>query len=158
MYAPSQLETTLQCNVVSHWLGTFTKRPLQNNHRNCDKNDYKNYNNGYSIGGNNDNAMKNAFDITMITMSTRASAVYFHEKHYSDVMKSTIASQITGVSIVYSTVCSGTGQRKHQSSQSLAFVKGIHRWPVNSPHKWPVTRKMAPFDDVIMIPRTKYFP
>ena len=39
---------------------------------------------------------------------------------------------------------------KHQSSVSLAFVRGIHRWPVNSPHKWPVTRKMFPFDDVIM--------
>ena len=39
---------------------------------------------------------------------------------------------------------------KHQRSASLAFVRGIHRWPVNSPHKWPVTRKMFPFDDVIM--------
>ena len=52
--------------------------------------------------------------------------------------------------IVYSTVYSGTDHRKHQSSTSLAFVRGIHRWPVNSPHKWPVTRKMFPFDDVIM--------
>ena len=42
--------------------------------------------------------------------------------------------------------------RKHQSSASLAFVQGIHRWPVNSPHKWPVTRKMFPLDDVIMSP------
>ena len=33
---------------------------------------------------------------------------------------------------------------------SLAFMRGIHRWPVNSPHKGPVTRKMSPFDDVIM--------
>ena len=41
-------------------------------------------------------------------------------------------------------------QRKHQSPASLAFVWGIHRGPVNSPHKWPVTRKMSPFDDVIM--------
>ena len=41
-------------------------------------------------------------------------------------------------------------QRKRQSSASLAFVRGIHRWPVNSPHKWPVTRQMFPFDDVIM--------
>ena len=41
-------------------------------------------------------------------------------------------------------------QRKHQSSALLAFVRGIHRWPVNSPHTWPVTRKMFPFDDVIM--------
>ena len=42
-------------------------------------------------------------------------------------------------------------QRKHQSSASLAFVWGIHQWPVNSPHKWSVTRKMFPFDDVIMM-------
>ena len=47
---------------------------------------------------------------------------------------------------------SDVNQRKHQSSASLAFVRGIHRGPVNSPHKWPVTRKMFPFDDVIMIP------
>ena len=42
-------------------------------------------------------------------------------------------------------------QRKHQSSASLAFVWGIHRWPVSSPHKGSVTRKMFPFDDVFMI-------
>ena len=61
-----------------------------------------------------------------------------------------MASQITSLTIVYSTVCSSADQRKHQSSASLAFVRGIHRWPVNSPHKWPVKRKMLPFDDVIM--------
>ena len=41
-------------------------------------------------------------------------------------------------------------QRKHQSSASLAFVRGIQRGPVNSPHKWPVTRKLFPFGDVFM--------
>ena len=61
-----------------------------------------------------------------------------------------IASQIASLTIVYSIVYSGTDQRKHQSSASLAFVQGIHRGPVNSPHKGPVTRKMFPFDDVIM--------
>ena len=61
-----------------------------------------------------------------------------------------IASQITSLTIVYSTVYSDADQRQHQSSASLAFVRGIHRGPVNSPHKWPVTRKMFPFDDVIM--------
>ena len=55
------------------------------------------------------------------------------------------------LTVVYSTVHSGADQRKHQSSASLAFVRGIHRGPGNSPHKWPVTRKMFPFDDVIMI-------
>ena len=61
-----------------------------------------------------------------------------------------IASQITSLMIVYSIVYSAADQRKHQSSASLAFVRGIHRGPVNCPHKWPVTRKMVPFDDVIM--------
>ena len=63
---------------------------------------------------------------------------------------SAMASQITSLTVVYSTVYSGSDQRKHQSSVSLAFVRRIHRWPVNSPQKWPVTRKMFPFDDVIM--------
>ena len=72
------------------------------------------------------------------------------QDHYGDVIMSTIASQITSLTIVYSTVYWGSDQRKHQSSASLAFVRGVHRWPVNSPHKWPVTRKMFPFDDVIM--------
>ena len=61
-----------------------------------------------------------------------------------------MASQITSLMIVYSTVYSGTDQRKLQSSAALAFVRGIHQWPVNFPHKEPVTRKMFPFDDVIM--------
>ena len=59
-----------------------------------------------------------------------------------------MASQITSLTIVYLTVDSGADQRKHQSSASLVFVRGIHRWPVNSPHKGAVTRKMLPFDDV----------
>ena len=70
--------------------------------------------------------------------------------HYCDVIMGAIASQITSLTIVYSTVYSDADQRKHQSSASLAFVRGIHRGAVNSPHKWPVTRKMFPFDDVIM--------
>ena len=72
----------------------------------------------------------------------------FHRRksvHYNDVIRSPMASQITSLTIVYSAI-----QTKHQSSASMAFVRGIHRWPVNSPRKWPVTRKMFPFDDVIM--------
>ena len=61
-----------------------------------------------------------------------------------------IMSQITSLTIIYSIVYSDADQRKHQSSASLAFVRGIHRGPVNSPHKWPVTRRMFPFDAVIM--------
>ena len=64
---------------------------------------------------------------------------------------SSMASLVTRVSAVCSTVCSGADQRKHQSSASLAFVRGIHRWPVDPPHKGPVTRKIFPFDDLIMV-------
>ena len=71
--------------------------------------------------------------------------------HYIDVIINTMESQITSLTIVYSTVFPGADQRKHQSSASLAFVRGIHRWPVDSPHKGPVTWKMVSFDDVIMI-------
>ena len=70
--------------------------------------------------------------------------------HNSDVRMGAIASQITSLIIVYSTLYSGADQRNHQSSASLAFVRGIHRRPVNSLHKWPVAPKMFPFDDVIM--------
>ena len=67
--------------------------------------------------------------------------------HYDDVIMSAIASQITCLTSVYS----GADQRKHQSPTSLAFVRGIHQSLVNSPHKGPLTRKMFPFDDVIML-------
>ena len=75
--------------------------------------------------------------------------------HYCDVMMGEIPYQITSLTIVYSTVYSDAYLRKHQSSASLAFVWGIHRGPVNSPHKWRVKRKMFPFDDVIM--QAKHF-
>ena len=70
--------------------------------------------------------------------------------HYRDVIMGAMASQITSLTIVYATIYSDPDQRKHQRSASLAFVRGIHRWPGNSPHKGPVTRKMFLFDDVIM--------
>ena len=63
--------------------------------------------------------------------------------YYNDVITGTMASQITILTIVYSTMYSGADQRKHQSSASLAFVREIH--------KWPVTRKMFPFDDFIIV-------
>ena len=62
-----------------------------------------------------------------------------------------IASQITSLTIVYSTVYSDIDQRKHESSASLALVGGIQRGLVNSPHKGPVTRTMFPFDDVMIL-------
>ena len=75
--------------------------------------------------------------------------------YYNDVMMSAMESQITSLTIICSTVYSGVGQRrKHQSSALLAFVRGIHRWPVNSPHKGPVTRKTYPFHDFIMLATT----
>ena len=73
--------------------------------------------------------------------------------HYTDAIMGAIASQITSLTIVYSTVYSDAVQRKHQSTVSLAFVPVhhfVHRGPVTSPHKWPVTQKMFPFNDFIM--------
>ena len=72
-------------------------------------------------------------------------------QHYNDFIMGTMASQITSLTIIYSTINWGTDQRKHQSSSSLAFVRGIHWWTVNALHKGPVTRNMFPFDDVIMV-------
>ena len=64
-----------------------------------------------------------------------------------------LSSLITSLTVIYSTVYSGADQRKHQSSASVAFVRRIRRWPMNSQYdgKWPETRKMFSFDDVIMI-------
>ena len=82
---------------------------------------------------------------------------FFIQTHYGDVIMGAIASKITSLTIVYSAVYSDADQSgKHQSSALLAFVRGIHRGPVNSPHKCPITRKMFPFDDVIM-PQRVYF-
>ena len=86
----------------------------------------------------------------MISRTFPMKLVSDERNHYNDVIMSAMASQITSHTIVCSIVYSGADQRKHQSSASLAFVRGIHRWPANSPHKGPVTRKMFTFDDVFM--------
>ena len=72
------------------------------------------------------------------------------DSQYCDVIMGTMASQITSLVIGYPVVHSDADQREQQSCTSLDFVRGSHRWPLNSPHKWPVMRKMFPFDDVIM--------
>ena len=69
--------------------------------------------------------------------------------HHNDVIMGTMVSQFTRLTMVYSTIYSDA-DKKYQSSGWLAFVRGIHRWPVNSPHKGPVTRWVFPFDDVIV--------
>ena len=67
-----------------------------------------------------------------------------------------MASQTTSILIVYSTIYWGADQRKHENSASLGFVRVIHRWPLNSPHKGPVTRKMFSFDVVIMTKKWRH--
>ena len=82
--------------------------------------------------------------VSCVAFITRTTALHLHHKpsmHYSDIIMTAMVSQITSLTIVYSTVYSGADKRKYQSSASLAFVPGIQRWPVNSSHKWPVTRK-----------------
>ena len=76
--------------------------------------------------------------------------MHFYLSHCHDVTMGAMASQITSLTIIYSTVYSGADQRKHQISTSLAFVRGIRRWSVNSPHKWPLTWKMFPSDGIKM--------
>ena len=76
--------------------------------------------------------------------------------HYDDVIMTTIASQITSLTVVYSTVYSDADQSKHQKLRVTGLCVGNSPGPVNSPHKGPVTRKMFPFDDVIMSQFTKY--
>ena len=95
----------------------------------------------------------------MIVVVTYNHAWYFShlnkkDTHYSGVLISAIGFSFTGVTIVHSTVCSGEEKWKHQRSASLAFVRGIHRGTLNFPHKGPITRKMFPFNYVI-IPRIK---
>ena len=64
------------------------------------------------------------------------------EHHYSEVIMRAMASRVFAQPSV---------QRKDQSSTSLAFVRGIHPWLVDSPHKGPATWQIFQFDDVIMI-------
>ena len=101
------------------------------------------------------------FDCTLVVCAAIVAYVYFISSecenayriflyHYSDVMMCAMASYITAVSIVYWTLWSGADHRKHLSSASLAFVRGIYRQPIDSPHKGPVIWKMFPFDGVIM--------
>ena len=85
---------------------------------------------------------------TTATSSTTKPCAYSRLLLYSDVIMSTVASQIIGVSIVCSTVRSVAHQTKNQSSASLVFVKGIHR---GFPHKGPVTQKMFPVNDINML-------
>ena len=91
--------------------------------------------------------LEDTYEISKVIVSTRNTASKYH---YNYLIMSVMASQITALTIVYLSVYSGADQRKHQSSASLAFSRGIHPSPVNSPHKGPVTWKMFPFDDVIM--------
>ena len=81
--------------------------------------------------------------------STLSGYMTSYGTHYNDVIMSAMASQITGLTIVYPSVYSQI-QRNYQIPASLAFVRGIHRWPVNFPHKEPVIWKMFPFNDVII--------
>ena len=68
-----------------------------------------------------------------------------HERH--------VVSNHLSFNCLFNSLCRSSSN-KHQSRHYWPFVRGIHRWPVNSRHKWPVTRKMIPSDDVIMT-RTK---
>ena len=88
--------------------------------------------------------LKEAYGIYRPYMNVDDKKIYSLLIHYIDFIMDTMASQTISFMIVYSTVCLGADERKHERSASLAFVRGIHRRPVNSPHKGPVTRKIFP--------------
>ena len=71
--------------------------------------------------------------------------------HYSDITVSAMLSQIAGVLIICSTVCSGAHQRKCHSSASLAIVRGLHHWLVDSPHKGPVMHNHVQRDFYLLL-------
>ena len=98
------------------------------------------------------------FNTALCSAFFKMTLINKRQSHNCDVIMGAMASKITSFTIVYSIVYSDADQGKHQSSASLAFVRGIRRWPVNSPHKWSVTRKMFPFDDVIMSRARDVFP
>ena len=74
--------------------------------------------------------------------------VHYCTSHCNDFRIGAMASQITGVSIVWSTVCSGAEQQQQQQK-----IKAPRHWgeSMDSNNKGPVTRRMLPFDDVIMV-------
>ena len=153
--------------------------PFRNNlHWNSNRNTWIRLGANFNDIWIHENVIENVIcKITVILIRPQWVKAVFH----NDVIMSAVASQITSVSIVCSTVYSSADRRKHQSSASLTFVRGIHRrpmdsphkgpvtqkmlvrgihrWPLNSPHKRPVTREMFPFDNVIMtsyaFPNTK---
>ena len=86
---------------------------------------------------------RNAMELLLSCTNPSTCDFLFCGLHYGDII-------ITNLTIVYSTVYFGADQGKYQSSASLVVVRGIHRWPMNTLHKGPVTRKMFPFDDVII--------
>ena len=79
---------------------------------------------------------KSCGKITSTTDTSHWVTVAVVTTYYCEVIMDAMASQVTSFTIVYWTFHPGADQRKHQSSASLAFVRGIHRWPVNSPHRW----------------------
>ena len=81
-------------------------------------------------------------DVGVNFITTISEIQWSPKGHYSDAIMNAMASQIISLTIVYSTVYSVADQRKHQSCESLAFVRGIH--------KGPVARERFPFDDLIM--------
>ena len=85
--------------------------------------------------------------LEMMHLNLRVRDRQIRLNYHCDVTMCAMASRISSLTIVYSTVYTGTDQRKHQSSMWLAF---LCEESVNFPHKWPVTRKMFPFDDVTM--------
>ena len=89
----------------------------------------------------------------MYLLTTELVNPSYQIRHCSDVIMGTVATQITSqpASRLFSQpFIQAQIKENTKVPRNWPFVRGIHRWPVNSPHKGPVTRKLFPFDDVIM--------
>ena len=82
---------------------------------------------GSTSGGNSDVQLEVTWPVFMV-MGKKGTWIVTNASHYNDVIMNAMASQISSLTIVYSSVYSCGDQRKHQSSASLAFVRGIHQW------------------------------
>ena len=148
--------------MITMWFGCNDDDDNNNNHNNDydNTNDNNDDNDNINNGNDNDNDTDNDNDINNnnknivmchpnnILSKSESAWVYYISLQWRHNGRDGIS--LTGVSTVCTAVCSGADQRKHQSSASLAFLRGYHWWPVASPHKWSVTCKSLSIDDVIM--------
>ena len=129
----------------------FTKRPFDVNYSVPAADNYNDHYCNLQYCAELERTLPNVYCKRKLREHSCCQSFLIHVKYVINITMSAMASRITSLTLVCSNIYSGADQRKNQSSASLAFVRGIHRWPVNSTHEGPATWKMFPFDDVMLI-------